>query len=387
MLNPIGGFFPEGDPITAEADDEGNWEATVPELTEGDTVTVVAESEGKDPSAPITVSVNGLTVAAPTATITGNSTDGYPVTGTAAANAAIEILNEAGDIVGSTTADDKGAYTVTLDPDDVAPEEALQVVAVVTAGGQDYRSTGTTLVVPADDVEGLTETPTIDSVTAGDTTIGGTAEPGATVTVTLPDGTEVTTETDDEGNWSVNVPELSEGDTITVVADSDGKDPSDPINVTVGALTVAAPTASISGNSTDGYPVIGKASAHAIIEILNEDNEIVGKGTANHAGNFMITLNPENVTAGDILRVVAIVRVGGKDYRSQATKIVVPNDESDGITPNGNNLNENNKDENNKFLPKTGTENYWYISILGLVLFLFGNVLWYLELKRRRKES
>jgi len=98
------------------------------------------------------VSVNGLNVAAPTATITGNSTDGYPVTGTAAANAAIEILNEAGDIVGSTTADDKGAYTVTLDPDDVAPEEALQVVAVVTAGGQDYRSTGTTLVVPADDV-------------------------------------------------------------------------------------------------------------------------------------------------------------------------------------------------------------------------------------------
>ncbi len=36
------------------------------------------------------------------------------------------------------TADDTGAYTVTLDPTDVAPEEALQVVAVVTAGGQDY---------------------------------------------------------------------------------------------------------------------------------------------------------------------------------------------------------------------------------------------------------
>lgn len=203
----------------------------------------------------------------------------------------------------------------------------------------------------------------------------------------FPEGDPITAEADDEGNWEATVPELTEGDTVTVVAESEGKDPSAPFTVSVNDLTVAAPTASISGNSTDGYPVIGEASAHAIIEILNEDNEIVGKGTANHAGNFMITLNPENVTAGDILRVVAIVRVGGKDYRSQATKIVVPNDESDGITPNGNNLNENNKDENNKFLPKTGTEDYWYISILGLVLFLFGNVLWYLELKRRRKES
>ena len=52
--------LPEGDPITAEADDEGNWEATVPELSEGDTVTVVAEAEGKDPSAPITVTVDGV---------------------------------------------------------------------------------------------------------------------------------------------------------------------------------------------------------------------------------------------------------------------------------------------------------------------------------------
>ena len=150
------------------------------------------------------MTVDGVTVSAPSASITGNSTDGYPVSGTTTPNAAIEILNEAGDVVGSTTADDTGAYTVTLDPADVAPEEALQVVAVVTAGGQDYRSNATPITVPADIEQ--TGTPTIDPVTAGDTTISGTAEPGSTVTVTITDQEPVTAETDDEGNWLAEVP-------------------------------------------------------------------------------------------------------------------------------------------------------------------------------------
>ncbi len=89
---------------------EGNWTVEVPEVAEGDTVTVVAQSPEKDPSAPITVSVDGITVSAPTASITGNPEDGYPVTGMAAPNAAIEILNEAGDVVGSGNADENGNY-------------------------------------------------------------------------------------------------------------------------------------------------------------------------------------------------------------------------------------------------------------------------------------
>ncbi|MEY8663802.1 Ig-like domain-containing protein [Enterococcus innesii] len=325
--------LPEGDPITAEADDEGNWEATVPELAEGDSVTVVAESEGKDPSAPITVSVNGLTVAVPTATITGNSTDGYPVTGTATANAAIEILNEVGDVVGSGTADDEGNFTITLDPQEVAAGDNLRVEAIVTAGGEDYRSTGTPLVVPADDVENLTETPTINPVTAGDTTVSGTAEPGATVTITLPEGDPITAEADDEGNWEATVPELSEGDTVTVVAEAEGKDPSAPITVTVDGVTVSAPSASITGNSTDGYPVSGTTTPNAAIEILNEAGDVVGSTTADDTGACTVTLDPADVAPEEALQVVAVVTAGGQDYRSNATPITVPADIEQTGTP------------------------------------------------------
>ena len=167
--------------------------------------------------------VGALTVTAPSATITGNSTDGYPVTGTAPANATVQVLNSDGQIVGSGTADAEGNYSITLEPTAVAPAESLTVVAVLTAGGKEYRSNATPIVVPLDQEEQQTATPTIDPVKAGDTTISGTAEPGSTVTVTIGENEPITTETDEEGNWTVEVPEVAEGDTVTVVAQSPEK--------------------------------------------------------------------------------------------------------------------------------------------------------------------
>ncbi|MDG4869889.1 Ig-like domain-containing protein, partial [Guyparkeria sp. 1SP6A2] len=88
---------------------------------------------------------------------------------------------------------------ITTAQGDADPSEPLQVVAVVTAGGDEYRSAPLSIVVPADQ----TTAPTIDPVQAGDTSVGGTAEPGSTVTVTIPGEDPVTAETDEEGNWTV----------------------------------------------------------------------------------------------------------------------------------------------------------------------------------------
>ena len=254
------------EPVTVVANDQGDWTANVPEVSEGETVTVVAAADGKEPSIPVSVTVNGLTVNAPTASISGNTLDGYPVTGKSVADAAIEITNAQGEIVGSGTADGNGNYRIVIAPDRVSPEEDLNVAAVVTAGGKDYRSGNTPIIVPA---TVLTETPTVDPVKAGDTVVSGTAEPGATVTVNVSGEGPVTVNANEEGNWTANVPELSEGDTVTVVATADDKDPSAPVTVSVSGFTVATPTAAISGNETDGYPVVGKAVANAAIEITN----------------------------------------------------------------------------------------------------------------------
>ncbi len=107
-------------------------------------------------------------------------------------------------------------------PDQVTPEENLNVAAIVTAGGQEYRSANTPVTVPA---ASQTEIPTIDTIAAGDTAINGTAEPGASVTVAVDGEEPVTVVANDQGDWTANVPEVSEGETVTVVAAADGKEP------------------------------------------------------------------------------------------------------------------------------------------------------------------
>src|SRR5699024_12792279 len=68
--------------------------------------------------------------------------------------------------------------------------------------------------------------PTVNGVTSEDTTIGGTAEPGSTVTVTFPDGTTATGTADDQGNYTIEIPtniDLKGGENINVTAtDKDG---------------------------------------------------------------------------------------------------------------------------------------------------------------------
>lgn len=311
-------------PVTAVADAQGNWTAEVPEVSQGETVTVVAEADGKDPSEPVTVSVAGLTVAAPTASISGNETDGYPVIGKATPHAAIEITNAQGDVVGSGTTDSDGNYRIVIAPDRVAPEENLNVTAIVTAGGQDYRSGATPVVVPADTQENQTETPSIDPVNAGDQTISGTAEPNANVVVTVSGEEPVTVVANAQGDWTANVPEVSEGETVTVVATVGDKEPSTPVSVIVSGISVSAPTASITGNQRDGYPVAGRTTANADIEITNAQGEVVGSGTADGDGNYRIVIAPDQVAPEENLNVAAIVTAGGKDYRSGNTPITVP---------------------------------------------------------------
>ncbi|MGH1849061.1 Ig-like domain-containing protein [Enterococcus gallinarum] len=421
------------DPVVVEADEEGNWTAEVPEVSEGDTITVVAETDGKDPSAPITVTVDGLTVDAPTASISGNQTDGYPVVGETVANAVIEITNAQGEVVGTGTADEEGNYRIVIAPDQVDPEENLNVAAIVTAGGKDYRSGNTPITVPME----KTATPLIDPAIAGDETVSGTAEPGSSVILIINEAAPVmarilgglnTTRAfaaplelraDEAGNWRINVAELSEGDVLTATAQTDGKYVSDPMSIVVSPVTVAAPTATISGNESSGYPVTGKADPNVTIEISNAQGEVVGTGTTDSEGNYRIVVAANRVEPKDNLYVVASVVAGGKEYRSAAATVTVPvagvddgntgggntgggntgggntggnnigNGNNGGINiigngniSGGNNINSNNS--GGKYLPQTGSESTWFASMIGAALVAIGSLGFF---KSRKKKN
>ena len=73
----------------------------------------------------------------------------------------------------------------------------------------------------------------MNPVKAGDKAVTGTAEAGSTVEVTLPDGTKATATADKDGNFSVPVSGLEEGQTVSVTAKDASNNTSAPTTATV----------------------------------------------------------------------------------------------------------------------------------------------------------
>lgn len=188
---------------------------------------------------------------------------------------------------------------------------------------------------------------------------------------------------DEAGNWRINVAELSEEDLLTATAQTDGKYVSDPMSIVVSPVTVAAPTATISGNESSGYPVTGKADPNVTIEISNAQGEVVGTGTTDSEGNYRIVVAANRVEPKDNLYVVASVVAGGKEYRSAAATVTVPvAGVDDGNTGGGNNINSNNS--GGKYLPQTGSESTWFASMIGAALVAIGSLGFF---KSRKKKN
>ncbi|WP_161970144.1 Rib/alpha-like domain-containing protein, partial [Corynebacterium propinquum] len=81
----------------------------------------------------------------------------------------------------------------------------------------------------------FTEAPTVNPVNPGDNIISGTGKPGATITVTGPNGFSTTTTVHENGQWSVDLTGGATPGTQFIVSQKDGdKNESDQVLVTVG---------------------------------------------------------------------------------------------------------------------------------------------------------
>ncbi|WP_144020114.1 Rib/alpha-like domain-containing protein, partial [Peptoniphilus phoceensis] len=109
------------------------------------------------------------------------------------APAGAEINPETGEIK-YTPAEDKAGQDVEIP------------VVVTYPDGTTDEVKATVTVAEAETPAEKTATPKVTEPKAGDTTVSGTATPGATVKVTLPDGTVKETKADDQGNWTVDTP-------------------------------------------------------------------------------------------------------------------------------------------------------------------------------------
>ena len=315
---------------TGTADGTGAFTATIPagEAGANETLTAVAKNASGTESTPTTFQTpaDEATVTAPTITgVTGNSTAGYEVKGTADANATVEIRNAGGTVIGTGTADGTGAFTVTVPAGEAGANETLTAVAKNASGTE---STPTTFQTPADPNTPVA-TPIVETVT-GSTTKGyevkGTAEVGTTIEVRDAAGTVLdTATTGTDGKYTVTLDSgtATANQTLSVVAKNASGTESQPATATTPADVTAPTVDNITGNSGSGYEITGTADSNTTIEVRDPSGAVIGTGTSDANGDFTVTLPTGTTNPGDTLTVIGKDNAGNE---SQPTEVLVPAD-------------------------------------------------------------
>ncbi len=326
------------------ADSSGNYSITLPTGSVGANADINATAT--DAAGNVSVPTAGKTPAdadttapdAPVITgVTGNSTDGYTVTGTAEAGSKVEIKDSTGAVIGTATADGSGNYSITL-PASVGPNANITATATDAAGNVSAPTAGKT---PADADTTAPDAPVITGVTGNSTdgyTVTGTAEAGSKVEIKDSTGAVIGTAiADGSGNYSVSLPaSVGPNADITatatdaagnVSAPTAGKTPADPKDTTA----PNAPTiTNVSGNSTKGYVVTGKAEAGSTVKIKNASDTVIGSVVADGSGNYSVTL-PGSVGPNADITATATDAAGNV---SAPTAGKTPADPKDTTAPN-----------------------------------------------------
>ncbi|OJX79832.1 Ig-like domain-containing protein [Leifsonia sp. 71-9] len=293
---------------TAVADGSGNFTVTPSSpLADGTKLTATAVDGAGHTSAPSnTVTVDAVAPDAPVLA----ATDGKTVTGTAEPGSTVTLTDGSGAEVGTAVADGSGHFTFT-------PSSPLADGTTVTATATDGSG----------NVSGPSNTVTVDAVApdapilapSNGTTVSGTAEPGATVTVTDGAGNVVgTTVAADNGTFTITPSSpLADGTTVTATATDGSGNVSGPSNtVTVDAVAPDAPVLA----PTDGKTVTGTAVPGTTVTVTDGAGSIVGTTLAGDDGTF--TLTPSSPLA-DGTKVTATATDGSGNVSGPSNTVTV----------------------------------------------------------------
>ncbi|MEX5697585.1 Ig-like domain-containing protein, partial [Staphylococcus cohnii species complex 1659] len=234
--------FPDGTTSTGTADSEGNYTVEIPsnvDLEGGEDIKVTSKDKvGNTSEETMTTVVDTTAPDAPT--VKEVTSEATTVSGTAEPGSTVTVTFPDGKTA-TGTADDQGNYTIEI-PSDVKLDggEPIKVVAADKDGNTSTEATTTVKDTTAPDA------PTVKEVTSEDTTIGGTAEPGSTVTVTFPGGKTATGTADDQGNYTIEIPsdvKLEGGENIIVTSkDKDGNTSEEATTTVKDTTAPSAPT-------------------------------------------------------------------------------------------------------------------------------------------------
>ncbi|MEB7858944.1 Ig-like domain-containing protein, partial [Staphylococcus xylosus] len=163
----------------------------------------------------------------------------------------------------------------------------------------------------------------VEKVTSEDTQIKGTAEPGSEVTVTFPDGTTATATTDDQGNYTIDVPaviDLVGGEELLIASIDNNGNISDSVKTTV-ADTTAPEAPTVNEVTSESTTVNGTAEPGSEVTVMFPDGT-TATATTDDQGNYTIEIPSKvDLNGGEPIRVVSEDKDG--NVSSETTTTVV----------------------------------------------------------------
>jgi alpha-tubulin suppressor-like RCC1 family protein len=132
---------------------------------------------------------------------------------------------------------------------------------------------------------GQTPAPVIDTpVYAGAASVSGTAEPGASILLSVNGAAQPAAAADGSGNWTVNVPVLSAGANISVTGQASGLSVSYPATTIVAAVTVSSVT-NPGGIFVSNGTALGSAGLPTTVQVTLNTGATTSLGVTWDGGN------------------------------------------------------------------------------------------------------
>ncbi|MDV6690381.1 BapA prefix-like domain-containing protein [Pseudomonas aeruginosa] len=264
-----------GNPIgQTTADANGNWSFTPSTpLPDGTVVNVVARDAAGNSSPPASVTVDAVAPATPTV----DPSNGTTLSGTAEPGSSVTLTDGNGNPIGQVTADGSGNWTFT--PSTPLPNGTVVNATATDPSGNASSPASVTVdaVAPA--------TPVVNP--SNGSTLSGTAEPGATVTLTDGNGNPIGQVTaDGSGNWSFTpTTPLPNGTVVNATATDASGNTSAGSSVTVDSVAPATPVV----NPSNGTTLSGTAEPGATVTLTDGSGNPIGQVTADGSGNWSFT--------------------------------------------------------------------------------------------------
>ncbi|MBG5600155.1 BapA prefix-like domain-containing protein [Pseudomonas aeruginosa] len=279
-----------GNPIgQVTADGSGNWSFTpTTPLADGTVVNATATDAAGNTSGQASVTVDGVAPATPTV----NLSNGSSLTGTAEPGSTVTLTDGNGNPIAEVTADGSGNWTYTPSTP-IANGTVVNVVAQDAAGNNSPPATVT--------VDSRAPPAPVLNPSNG-TTISGTAEPGASVTLTDSNDNPIGQVTaDGSGNWSYSPATPLANGTVIVATATDPTGNTGPQSATT-VDSVAPPAPLV--NPSNGATISGTAEAGAKVILTDGNGNPIGETTADGNGNWSFTPGT-SLADGTVVNAVA----------------------------------------------------------------------------------